>query len=75
MQDGLCIAIGLLGSSEHQVTGSLKGNTLLKISSHGLVELVSGVLGINHGGHFFEHSAHLCFTAKAVVQPVSDVLR
>ena len=75
MKDRLCIAIGLLSSFEHQITGSLKGNTLLKITCHGLVEFVSSVLGINHGGHFLEHRPNLRLAAEAVMQPISDMLR
>src|SRR5690554_7876888 len=74
VQHGLGIAAGLFTTFEYQFAGSLESDTVIEVRRHRLVQGVTGVLTVHHGGHALQGFHHLLFSADAVVQPIGDVL-
>ena len=74
MQQWLGVAARLLFAFEHQVEGSLVCRGFGKAAGHFLVQLVTRVLLVHHGGHALECGFHFGRCHHAVVQPVGDVL-
>ena len=74
MQYRFGVATGLLDAGENQITGSLKGDTVIDIRGHIAILGIAGVLAIHDGCHTLHCRADLRFAADTVVQPIGYVL-
>ena len=74
MQQGLGVAAWLLQALEDQIASRLVSGRGVEVAGHWLVQGVTGILVVHHGGHALEGFGDLGFRHHAVQQPVGNVL-
>lgn len=69
MQQGLGVTTGLCQALEHQLTRCHVSHRRFKVSGHGLVLLVTGVLFVHHSRHALKGVGDLFLGHHAPVDP------
>lgn len=67
MQNRLGITAGLLTTFKYQITGRLEGYVIIKVSGHGAIPGVIGILRVHHRGHFLKRRQRQFLIADTVV--------